>query len=469
METGGEMGLYERQLLISSDISILREELLQKAKDTVDTFLADMDEKMNTNKNGNLYIHCNQLICKTIDTKLEELIETVDEIKSDIASAYDIFEKKCYPIMDGKLPIPAPILARSKELLHEDEDEPDKYNKARTVTDYEEQIGCAVNFMLDDVNPKDNNNTDGNYVEYGIDNTDSDTETEENHVEYGIDFRLDFKRDTIEEVKNIVNLYPEAIDDENLPKVTDNISLRSVLFIPSIVSLWMEYNQFSHVDEIDCHMIIKKICQLRLKNPVCDKNRFFDQQCANVMQWFIDKELVVASDTFMEHENYINDLIKNGSSPVGFFIEQRLQVLVNLRPAALELPNDDNPLLNAAYYSPIGQYECFISVLMAGIHNLTKNNGILLLFRNTSSLVYHHPPNITPFARFINRWLKEEKPKRLDAIHNALNDPILCRHHPPYDTAHAIFKAATSEQISLDGVFFFFTERTRRFTEIGVA
>ena len=42
----------------------------------------------------------------------------------------------------------------------------------------------------------------------------------------------------------------------------------------------------------------------------------------------------------------------------------------------------------------------------------------------------------------------------MDAIDKALNDPTFYRNHP-YDTAQALIEAATSEQISLDGVFFF--------------
>jgi len=155
--------------------------------------------------------------------------------------------------------------------------------------------------------------------------------------------------------------------------------------------------------------------------------------------------------------------MRNNNFP-GSFFQRRLQVLLNLCPAVLELQNGDNPLHNAAFYSPIGQYECFISVLMAGIRKLTKNNGILLLFRSNGN-IGHSSPLITPFNRFIYRWSREkgrwshkneeEEQKRLDAINNALNDPILCCHNPPYDTAEAIFEAATSEQISLDGVFFF--------------
>ena len=187
--------------------------------------------------------------------------------------------------------------------------------------------------------------------------------------------------------------------------------------------------------------------------------------------------------------------MRNNNFP-GSCIEQRLQVLVNLCPAVLELQDDNNPLFDAAENSLIGQYACFISVLIAGIHKLTKNNGILLLFRiitfNSNPVrvlnnlqgereeyigreearerkkerkkreterkrKFAKCPDITPFSSFINRWSnkKEENQKRSDAIYNALNNPILCRHHPPYDTVQAIFEAATSEMISLDGVFFF--------------
>ena len=92
METGREKGLHERQLLINYEKSFLREKLLQNAKDTVDTFLSDMDEKINSN--GNLYIHCNLLIRNTVDTKLEEFITTVDNMRSEMDTAYDIFEHK---------------------------------------------------------------------------------------------------------------------------------------------------------------------------------------------------------------------------------------------------------------------------------------------------------------------------------------------------------------------------------------
>ena len=92
METGREKGLHERRLLIGYEKSILREKLLQKAKDTVDTFLSDLDEKIKSN--GNLYIHCNLLIRNTVDTKLEEFITTVDNIRSEMDTAYDIFEHK---------------------------------------------------------------------------------------------------------------------------------------------------------------------------------------------------------------------------------------------------------------------------------------------------------------------------------------------------------------------------------------
>ena len=234
-------------------------------------------------------------------------------------------------------------------------------------------------------------------------------------------------------------------------------------FIPSVLSLWMKHCNRKLVRDDDflrrfdhyCHRIITNINDVRFNNPVNDTNRFFDQQCANVLQWFIDKRSTFEDPPVFAVGGlhwHVNSLIQKNTFDSGSFFERRLQVLVNLCSVELEFQGDiTHPLCTAAKCSPIGQYECFISILMAGINALTKNDGILLLFR------YITPFSITPFAKFINRWpnKKEEKKKRFDAIDTALNDPILCRRHPPYGTAQAIFEAASSNQISLDGVFFF--------------
>ena len=420
-----------------------------------------------------------------MDVKLKEFIKTVDEIRSEIATAYDVFEKKCHPIMDRKLPIPAAIRKKSMELLHEYEFEESDRNITETITvfKYEKQIRRAVMHMLADQDPKDDDNTNLDSDEDDDDDDDGDDDDgdgdgdadgKDNDFVDGLDFRLDFERDTIEEVTNIVNLYPEAFDKYDPPQVTNIIIPRSVPFIPSLLSLWMKHCN-RKVDKEDCHdaygcvwyrlnhpsfvghdednysVYMTEIFERCLYFSGKDKKRFNDEQCALVLQWFINEGIVVGSTNYAEGGNLINELL-NFNDSLGSCIERRLQVLVNFCPALLEFRNEDNPLLNAAEYSRIGQYECFISVLMAGIHKLTKNNGILLLFRINLA----QSPIITPFARFINRWpdKKEEKQKRLDAVNTALNDPILC-HHTPYDTAKAIFEAATSDWISLDGVFFF--------------
>ena len=102
----------------------------------------------------------------------------------------------------------------------------------------------------------------------------------------------------------------------------------------------------------------------------------FMQYCWNTCS----RGIVAGSVNFEDGDNYINVFLRNNNFP-GSCIEQRLQVLVNLCPAVLELQDDNNPLFDAAENSLIGQYACFISVLIAGIHKLTKNIGILLLFR----------------------------------------------------------------------------------------
>lgn len=451
-----EKDFHERQMLI------LREELLQKAKDTIDVFLLDTDEKSkSTEKGGHLYNNCKVLIRKTVETKLEDLMKTIDAMRSEMAAAYEILETKCCPIMDQNIPIPAAIQQKSMELLRKE---------TTTVFKYERQIRRAVMHMLADEN-------------MNLFFNDSDTDDDDDDGDYGIDFRLDFERDTIEEVTNIVNLYPEAFDDANPPRVIQRKYPRLVAFVPCILSLWIKHcnhklvkgdgydawglvyhkviNPLLPTFSYSCYDIITMICEHRYKNPVEDKHRFFDKQYAQVIQWFINEGFVVVSDTFMEDDTNINSLIKNNyTSPVGSFIEHRFQVLVNLCPAALELPHSRNPLYTAAVYSRY-QYECFILVFMTGIKMLKKNKGILLLFQQ---LVV---PNggcspVTPFSLFVADQLcyyykkkDEEKKNRLDAIDKALNDPTFYRNHPPYDTAQALIEAATSGLISLDGVFFF--------------
>ena len=153
----------------------------KKAKETVELFLADMDKKMNSTKNGDLYLHCNLLIRRTVDIKLEEFVETVHAMEADIASAYEIFETKYHPILERTLPVPAAIRQKSTELLHEYDDDSDHYNQeTTTVFEYERQIGCAVLALLANQDPE-------------IVGTTLNLDGGGREVEYGIDFRLDFR------------------------------------------------------------------------------------------------------------------------------------------------------------------------------------------------------------------------------------------------------------------------------------
>ena len=109
-----------------------------------------------------------------------------------------------------------------------------------TVFTYEEQIRRAVIHMLADQDPDSIDHT--HYIfdsetQYDLDETEEGTEMD---IIDSIDFRLDCKRDTIEEVTTIVNLYPEAMNDRLFPYVTFHVLPRSVPFIPSIISLWMK-------------------------------------------------------------------------------------------------------------------------------------------------------------------------------------------------------------------------------------
>ena len=235
--------------------------------------------------------------------------------------------------MNEKVSVPAFILARNKELLREyevqDESDEDHNKTTTTVFEYEEQMRLAVKDMLNYVNPKVNSDND-NDTDDEDDNSDAGSDT---NVVDSRDFRLDFERDTIEEVTNVVTLYPEAFDDEDgdPPQVTNNISLRSVPFIPSILSLWVKYcnhrlvrddeygliyfnvmNPKALLPRFVCHLntIIRRICELRFNNPVNDNNRFFDEQCANVLQWFVDNGILAN----FAGNNYIHMLIENNSS-----------------------------------------------------------------------------------------------------------------------------------------------------------
>ena len=238
METGWEKDLDQRSHIIDVFKMNVRHDLLEKAKNTVDTFLADMNHKI---KQNSLYLHHNVLLRNTLDTQLEALIKTVHAMESEIATAYDVFENKCHPIMEGNIPIPAPIQKLSTEILHEYPCESDKYNKETiTVFTYEEQIRRAVIHMLADQDPDSIDHT--HYIfdsetQYDLDETEEGTEMD---IIDSIDFRLDCKRDTIEEVTTIVNLYPEAMNDRLFPYVTFHVLPRSVPFIPSIISLWMK-------------------------------------------------------------------------------------------------------------------------------------------------------------------------------------------------------------------------------------
>ena len=86
------------------------------------------------------------------------------------------------------------------------------------------------------LSPKDSNSTDSNKdtdTDYAHDD-DSDDGTEIDVVDR-IDLLLDFERDTIEEVTNIINLHPEVFNDDPPQVTNDDIALRSTPFIPSVL------------------------------------------------------------------------------------------------------------------------------------------------------------------------------------------------------------------------------------------
>ena len=68
--------------------------------------------------------------------------------------------------------------------------------------------------------------------------------------------------------------------------------------------------------------------------------------------------IVAGSVNFEDGDNYINVFLRNNNFP-GSCIEQRLQVLVNLCPAVLELQDDNNPLFDAAENSLMMFHFCF--------------------------------------------------------------------------------------------------------------
>ena len=80
METGRGKDLDVRSYIIDVFKMNVRHDLLEKTKNTVDTFLADMDHKI---KQNSLYLHHNVLIRNTLDTQLEAFIKTVHAMESE--------------------------------------------------------------------------------------------------------------------------------------------------------------------------------------------------------------------------------------------------------------------------------------------------------------------------------------------------------------------------------------------------
>ena len=489
-ETNAETGSTEPFAVVIAAAINRRHELLTRGQETADTFFSELEDRIN----DTAWHHI--LIQNEIDTKLEKLMGTIDAMQLDLMRVYDVFEKRCQPIVDRTVPVPAAILNKSNELLlldddaddDDDDDADDDDDGTRmsstktTVTEFEAAILHLTKILMNDKTPR-----------WRL------------HPFDGIRFRdvdsvqdarlLDSDRDTPEEVTNLLRLYPHALNPHCPPCIIRSVLPRTVVFLPSISSLWMKQANLEVAEEFGyrryglvCANVpsglyyntIKKLVET--PEGVQDKNRF-DENCANVMQWLIKENLLLEGDV----KGDVNkDTIKFGLFDRllhnMFFDEylsrRRFQILVNLWPGGLiqEDNIEPTPLWTVACHSMYRTtpYHCFTSVFKAGIQKFPIHKGILVLFRTNARWKTRSPyeafMTISTYnnekikqseaiqdtrakEKFCHEFDKQERLRRFNAIESVLNDPTAST-RPPYDAVQALLVAATSDYITLDGVFF---------------
>ena len=448
-----------------------RNELFMKGENTVNEFLLDLKEKINDEECQHF------LIQDEIDSMVKKLIRTVDAFKAELVTACNTFEQRCRPIIERTSPFPAAILNKSEELLTEKNRNAEKWDPLMlkiakmNVARFDADMRHIVEGILEDREPSLQERENDNFV----------------------DLRLDRDRDTPQEVGNILSLYRQVFIYPETPKVMRKILPRSIKFLPCIFSAYKKYKW----DNKDCsggrdyerggliyrspHATLRynHITGLVATRKMVKNERRFDEDCANVMIWLIKERLLTEED--VKDMYLMNLLILNEPQPPEFdskpnyFAERRFQVLANHFPNCLVgSPYRRPPLSYASDMICESSCDTFISVWKAGIHKFPNQKGFLFLFEK------FRDETVTPFERFfeptrhkhlcrkseqaLSKTVLEQQRKkrkeyderinerRLNALETVLNDPALG--HPPYDTTRALLVAATSNRISLDGVYF---------------
>ena len=483
--TNAETGSTEPFAVVIAAETNRRHELLTRGQETADAFFRELEDRIN----DKAWHHI--LIQNEIDTKLEKLMETIDAMTLDLVRVYDVFEKRCQPIVDRTLPVPAAILNKSNELLllddADDDDDNDDDDGTRmsstktTVTEFEAAILHLTKIMMNDKTPRGGLNI----LNTSIRDVDSVQDAR----------LLDIDRDTPEEVTNLLRLYPHALNPQCPPFIIRSVIPRTVVFLPSISSVWMKQANLEAAEEFGyrryglvCANVpsglyyntIKKLVET--PKGVKDRNRF-DEDCANVMQWLIKENLLLEGDVkgdvnkdaikFGLFDRLLHNIIFDE-----YFSRRRFQILVHLWPGGLiqEDNIEPTPLWTVACNSMYRTtpYHCFTSVFKAGIQKFPIHKGILVLFRTNARWKTRSPyeafMGISTYnnekikqseaiqdtrakEEFCQEFDKQERLRRFNAIESVLNDPTVST-HPPYDAVQALLVAATSDYITLDGVFF---------------
>ena len=205
-----------------------------------------------------------------------------------------------------------------------------------------------------------------------------------------IDMRLDSESDTIEEVTNLLKMYPK----KRPPSILKTIRPQTVVFIPTILSLLMKL-----VDEENIHrngfkrygLIRRTYCRNNSYNTIkklvdtpedIESKDRYDEDCATVMLWLIKERLILPGD--VKEYRLLERLISNNN----YFAERRFQILVNLSPDCLVQVDSIGRLplytvTDSCRTNSTADYHRVFSVLKAGIQKFPKHKGVLLLFSKT--------------------------------------------------------------------------------------
>ena len=384
---------------------LLRHEFLTQGRQAVEDFLAELEDTINHDQDQHL------LLRNEIDSKIRKLMATVNEMKAQITTSHTVFTTRCQPILERTLPLPASIINKSDTLLRllegeeNDDDNDDNYydvegeklTETLTVTQFDMVISDTIEYILRD-------------------------------PMRGNDVCLDIDRDTLEEVTNMLQLYPMNGDDP--PRVITKLLPRSIAFIPTILSLWMKQTNtnMARIARREGNGYFRggvNIAKL-VKTPSAVQNKIlFDERCANVLTWFI-KEGLFGNEADQPLVPYlIDELIRNSSR---FFAEQRFQVLVRHFPSVLDHVNDltgRTPLQEVCQY-PGNVFQSFLSVFKAGLQKLPPNQGILLLFQKVcvrGVVSDKSPYNFLDAGSNVPQT--EETLRRGQAIEDILNNPAM--------------------------------------------